>query len=174
MSRELTARFKREARAASAVESEHIVQVFDAGADPDVGLFMVMEYLVGEGLEQRLAREAWRCLNPATAAQIAYQTALALMKAHASRVIHRDLKPANIFLTEAEDGALRVKVLDFGISKLLASDMSSASRSDAFALTQEGVVLGTPQYMSPEQARGLKTVDHRTDVWSLGAVLYEA
>src|SRR5438128_1466506 len=75
---------------------------------------------------------------------------------------------------EGEDGALRVKVLDFGISKLLASDMSSASRSDAFALTQEGAVLGTPQYMSPEQARGLKTVDHRTDIWSLGAVLYEA
>jgi serine/threonine protein kinase len=174
MSRELTARFKREARAASAVESEHIVQVFDAGADPDVGLFIVMEYLVGEDLEQRLAREEGGRLDAAIAAEIAYQTAHALMKAHASRVIHRDLKPANIFLSEGEDGALRVKVLDFGISKLLASDTSSASRSGTFALTQEGVAIGTPQYMSPEQARGLATVDHRTDIWSLGAVLYEA
>jgi serine/threonine protein kinase len=174
MSSELTTRFKREARAASAVESEHIVQVFDVGSDPEIGLFMVMEFLVGEDLEMRLRKEEGRRLDPIPATQIAHQTARALVKAHAARVIHRDLKPANIFLTARDDGTLRVKVLDFGISKLLSSDASVPAKKDALALTQEGVALGTPQYMSPEQAQGLTTIDHRTDIWSLGAVLYEA
>jgi len=135
MSAELVLRFKREARTASAVESENIVQVFDVGFDPEAGLFMVMEYLVGEDLEHRLRREGK--LDVATAVHVAHQTARALAKAHASRVVHRDLKPANIFLTSTEDGALRVKVLDFGISKI-TSDVATASRSpDALALTQE-------------------------------------
>src|SRR5215470_17799448 len=89
-SSELTTRFKREARAASAVESEHIVQVFDVGRDPDVGLFMVMEYLVGEDLEMRLRKEDGRRIDPVLAATIGHQTARALVKAHAARVIHRD------------------------------------------------------------------------------------
>ena len=173
-SSELTTRFKREARAASAVESEHIVQVFDVGSDPEIGLYMVMEYLVGEDLECRLRKEPGRRLDAVTASLLGHQVARALVKAHGARVIHRDLKPANIFLTTSDEGTLRVKVLDFGISKLLASDSPTASKREQLALTQEGVALGTPQYMSPEQAQGLTTIDHRTDVWSLGAVLYEA
>jgi serine/threonine protein kinase len=174
-SAELARRFKREARAASAVESENIVQVFDVGRDPNVGLYMVMELLDGEDLEMRLRREPGRRLDPVFVAQIGQQVARALVKAHGARVIHRDLKPANIFLTEREDGSLRVKILDFGISKLLASDASIATNKDGLlALTAAGVALGTPQYMSPEQAQGLTTVDGRTDVWGLGVVMYEA
>jgi serine/threonine protein kinase len=174
-SAELAMRFRREARAASAVESEGIVQVFDVGRDPEVGLFMVMELLQGEDLENRLRKQPERRLEPALVAQIGYQAARALVKAHAARVIHRDLKPANLFLTDRDDGSLRVKILDFGISKLLASDASIATGKDGLlALTQAGVALGTPQYMSPEQAQGLTTVDHRCDVWGLGVVLYEA
>jgi serine/threonine-protein kinase len=176
LSQELATRFRREARAASAVESDNIVQVFDVGRDPKVGLFMVMELLQGEDLEIRLRKEPGRRLDPTFVAQIGFQTARALVKAHAARVIHRDLKPANVFLTERDDGALRVKILDFGISKLLASSEGSitSSKDGLMELTAAGVALGTPQYMSPEQAQGLTTVDHRTDVWGLGVVLYEA
>jgi serine/threonine protein kinase len=152
------------------------VQVFDVGRDPKVGLFMVMELLQGEDLEMRLRKEPGRRLDPTYVAQIGYQTARALVKAHAARVIHRDLKPANVFLTERDDGSLRVKILDFGISKLLASsgEASVTSKDGLLELTAAGVALGTPQYMSPEQAQGLTTVNHRTDVWGLGVVLYEA
>jgi serine/threonine protein kinase len=173
-SAELATRFKREARAASAVESEGIVQVFDVGRDPEVGLYMVMELLHGEDLEARLRKQPGRRLDPVVVAQIGHQAARALVKAHAARVIHRDLKPANLFLTEREDGSLRVKILDFGISKLLASEASIATNKEMLELTAAGVALGTPQYMSPEQAQGLTTVDHRADVWGLGVVLYEA
>jgi serine/threonine-protein kinase len=174
LSPELATRFKREARAASAVESENIVQVFDVGRDPAVGLYMVMEFLQGEDLEMRLRKQPGRRLDPSIVAQIGYQTARALVKAHAARVIHRDLKPANVFLTDRDDGSLRVKILDFGISKLLASTASVANLDGVMELTAAGVALGTPQYMSPEQAQGLTTVDHRSDVWGLGVVLYEA
>jgi serine/threonine protein kinase len=174
LSPELAMRFKREARAASAVESENIVQVFDVGRDPQVGLYMVMELLHGEDLEMRLRKQPGRRLDPLVVAQIGHQSARALVKAHAARVIHRDLKPANVFLTEREDGTLRVKILDFGISKLLGSSASIASADGMMELTAAGVALGTPQYMSPEQAQGLTTVDHRSDVWGLGVVLYEA
>jgi serine/threonine-protein kinase len=174
LSPELATRFKREARAASAVESENIVQVFDVGRDPVVGLYMVMEFLQGEDLEVRLRKQLGRRLDPVLAAQVGYQAARALAKAHEARVIHRDLKPANLFLTDREDGTLRVKILDFGISKLLASTASVASLEGVMELTAAGVALGTPQYMSPEQAQGLTTVDHRSDVWGLGVVLYEA
>ncbi|HEY2516355.1 MAG TPA: serine/threonine-protein kinase [Polyangiaceae bacterium] len=174
-SSELATRFKREARAASAVESENIVQVFDVGRDPEVGLYMVMELLQGEDLEMRLRKQLGRRLDPVTVAQLGYQIARALLKAHTARVIHRDLKPANIFLTDREDGSLRVKILDFGISKLLASEASIATGKEGLLnLTAAGVALGTPQYMSPEQAQGLTTVDHRTDIWGLGVVMYEA
>jgi len=170
-SEEIAARFHREARAASVVESEGIVQVFDVGSDPDVGLYMVMEYLTGEDLAQRLERE--QRLEPPIAVDIVLQAARALAKAHAAGVIHRDLKPANLFLVTREDGTTLVKVLDFGISKLTPNAREPAPTTAPRTLTRAGVVIGTAQYMSPEQAQGL-AVDLRTDVWSLGCVLYEA
>jgi serine/threonine-protein kinase len=168
-SEELAARFRREARAASAVESEHIVHVFDVGQDDAVGLYMVMEFLVGEDLDGRLRRSGGK-LPLEEATTIGVQVGRALAKAHAAGVIHRDLKPANVFLTTREDGSTLAKILDFGISKLAKKeDGEKASHT----LTREGAVIGTPLYMSPEQAQGM-AVDARTDVWSLGAVLYEA
>jgi serine/threonine-protein kinase len=167
-STELAARFRREARAASAVESEHIVQVFDVGQDEAVGLYMVMELLVGEDLASRLEASGGK-IPVDEAITIATQAARALGKAHAAGVVHRDLKPANLFLTTREDGSLSVKILDFGISKLIRADNDTKSSN----LTREGSVMGTPMYMSPEQAQGL-AVDARSDVWSLASVLYEA
>lgn len=168
MSHELATRLKREARAAAAVESSHIVQVFDVGEDPQCGVYMVMEFLSGEDLATKLQRE--RTLDPQTATSIAIQVGRALVKAHAAGIVHRDLKPGNIFLTEKEEGGLQVKVVDFGISKLLRDDVAGGETRN---LTRMGTALGTPQYMSPEQAAGQGQIDHRTDVWALGAVLYE-
>ncbi|HEX7603885.1 MAG TPA: serine/threonine-protein kinase, partial [Polyangiaceae bacterium] len=169
-SEEVASRFRREARAASAVESDAIVQVFDVGQDPAVGLFMVMEFLNGEDLSTRLERE--RKLAPEVVVALGLQASRALAKAHAAGVVHRDLKPANVFLCATEDGSLKIKIVDFGISKLVQSE-ASPDASAHKTLTRTGTVIGTPQYMSPEQAQGLP-VDARTDVWSLGAVLYEA
>jgi serine/threonine protein kinase len=167
---EVAERFRREARAASKVESDNIVTVFDVGTDPVVGLYMVMEYLTGEDLAVCLHRD--HRIDVPLAVNIGIQAARALAKAHAAGVIHRDLKPANLFLVHRDDGALSVKILDFGISKL-TNDARSPRASDApRALTRAGAVVGTAQYMSPEQAQGLP-IDLRTDVWSLGAVLYE-
>ena len=164
--KDIAMRFRQEARAASLVESQHIVQVFDVGADDDLGLYLVMEYLTGEDLAQMLHREGR--LSPDATLRIALQVARGLSKAHEAGVVHRDLKPANIFLTEREDDEPLVKILDFGISKVI-----DASRADSrLKLTRAGTVVGTPQYMSPEQAQGF-SVDERTDVWALGLVLYE-
>jgi serine/threonine protein kinase len=167
---EYLARFRREARAASRVESDHIVQVFDVGHDETFGLYMVMEYLSGEDLSARLLHA--KRLDLATTLTIGYQLAETLAKAHAAGVVHRDLKPANIFLQQRGDGAVHAKILDFGISKIELEHSQSSDGPDHRKLTRGGSALGTPQYMSPEQAQGL-SVDHRTDVWALGAVLYE-
>jgi serine/threonine protein kinase len=164
--KDIAMRFRQEARAASLVESQHIVQVFDVGTDEKLGLYLVMEYLTGEDLAQVLVRE--KRLDVDEAVRIAVQVARGLAKAHEAGVVHRDLKPANIFLAEREDDEPLVKILDFGISKVI-----DASRAESkLKLTRAGTVVGTPQYMSPEQAQGL-SVDERTDVWALGLVLYE-
>jgi serine/threonine protein kinase len=171
---EIMARFRREARAASAIESEHIAQIFDFGRDERLGLYMVIEYLRGEDLEARLARERW--IEAREAAAIAWQVARGLARAHEAGVIHRDLKPANVFLTRRDDGSLLAKILDFGISKLEPAKWVSPSEEALQGeptLTEIGTTLGTPQYMSPEQCRGAGGLDGRTDVWSLCAVLYE-
>jgi eukaryotic-like serine/threonine-protein kinase len=174
---EAVARFRREARAASAIESEHVAQIFDFGRDDALGLYMVIEYLEGEDLEARLARE--RTIEVLEAATIGWQLARGLARAHAVGVIHRDLKPANLFLARRDDGSPLAKILDFGISKLEASRWAGASGTCAEdgaepTLTEHGTTLGTPQYMSPEQCAGKAGLDGRTDVWSLCAVLYEA
>ncbi len=164
--KDIAARFRQEARAASLVESQHIVQVFDVGADDKLGLYLVMEFLTGEDVAKLLSHE--KRLPPETAVRIALQVARGLAKAHEAGVIHRDLKPANIFLCDRDDDEPLVKILDFGISKVI-----DASRADSkLKLTRAGTVVGTPQYMSPEQAQGF-SVDERTDVWALGLVLYE-
>jgi serine/threonine protein kinase len=167
---EIVGRFEREARSASAVESEHIVHVFDVGADPELGLFLVMELLKGEDLSHVLGRRGK--LDPLFASGLAKQAALGLEKAHAAGIAHRDLKPANMFLVERDDGTTHVKLVDFGIAKVLrdAQDARFARKG----ITRRGTAIGTPQYMSPEQAQGLESVDHRTDIFSLGAVLFEA
>jgi eukaryotic-like serine/threonine-protein kinase len=168
---EIVSRFEREARSASAVESEHIVHVFDVGADPELGLFLVMELLKGEDLGHVLARRTR--LDPIFACGIGMQAALGLEKAHAAGIAHRDLKPANVFLVERDDGTTLVKLVDFGIAKVMR-EAHDARFSRNRGITRAGTAIGTPQYMSPEQAQGLETVDHRTDVYSLGAVLFEA
>jgi serine/threonine-protein kinase len=167
---EIVSRFEREARSASVVESEHIVHVFDVGVDPELGLFLVMELLNGEDLGHVLARR--HRLDPPYACGIAMQAALGLEKAHVAGIVHRDLKPANVFLVERDDGTTLVKLVDFGIAKVLRE--AHDARFSRKGITRRGTAIGTPQYMSPEQAQGLETVDQRTDVYALGAVLFES
>ncbi len=158
-------RFEREARAAAAIDSLHVVQVLDAGEDDTSGMpFIVMEHLEGEDLRSLLARR--RPLPAEEAIAIATQVCLGLVKAHGADIIHRDLKPANLFLTRTDDGRPLVKILDFGVAKLL--DETESGR-----VTKTGDVVGSPSYMSPEQLTSPRAVDHRSDVWSLGVVLYE-
>ena len=167
---DVLARFQREARAAGAIESMHITQVLDTGVDPRGGHpYLVMEYLAGEDLNQTLERLG--PLPPDLALRIAVQACLGLAKAHEGGVVHRDIKPANIFLARQDAGQIWVKLLDFGIAK--AKMEQFASREHAM-LTQTGSIVGSPHYMSPEQATGAKTIDPRTDIWSLGVVLYES
>jgi serine/threonine protein kinase len=173
---EIVGRFRREARVASVIESEHVAQIFDFGRDATLGLYMVIEYLDGEDLEARLARERW--VDPVQASAIAWQVARGLCRAHAAGVVHRDLKPANIFLTRRDDGSLLAKVLDFGISKFdegrwVRTPSIAPGAAAPESLTERGTTLGTPQYMSPEQCQGKAELDGRTDVWALCAVLYE-
>ncbi len=156
------ARFLREAQAAAALRSPHVVQIFDVGVEGSAP-FIVMELLEGESLAQRLRRVGR--LELAATAAIITQSARALHKAHEAGIVHRDLKPDNIFLVRDVDREL-VKVLDFGIAKLV-------EQMEVEQLTGTGSVMGTPHYMSPEQARGRKEVDHRTDLWALGVIAYE-
>ena len=163
----VVARLRQEARSTGAIESENIVAVFDAGDDEELGLYLVMELLKGVDLGALLS--SGRRVPAIAAATAVFQAAQGLSRAHAAGIVHRDLKPANVFLAARDDGGSIVKLVDFGIAKLVR-DASRVSPG----LTQAGMAIGTPRYMSPEQAQGLSTVDHRTDVYSLGAVLFEA
>lgn len=162
-------RFQREVRAAQVIDTPHIVRVLDAGTDPDSGLpFMVMEYLEGEDIMQLLKRLG--PLPPDLALRIVAQACLGLEAAHQHRIVHRDMKPANLFLTRGSARERIVKVLDFGVAKI---KMDQASHEATAGLTRTGSMLGSPLYMSPEQARGHKGIDHRADIWSMGIVLYK-
>jgi eukaryotic-like serine/threonine-protein kinase len=160
------ARFHREARAVGAVESDFIAQVFDTGRDRETGApYIAMEFLEGEDVQALIGR-----LGPLPvdlALRIALQACLGLERAHAAGVIHRDIKPANLFITRKEQGQRVVKLLDFGIAK-----MSNSGLNDG-GLTTTGTMLGSPLYMSPEQARGSTAIDARSDLWSLGITLYQ-
>jgi len=159
-------RFQREARAAGSLENEHIAAALDFGLASDGAPYLVMEYLAGQDLAALLAREG--SLPAGRAVSLIIQGCRGLAAAHANDIVHRDLKPANLFLTHRSDGADLVKVLDFGIAKLLDSDDDTSA-----SLTASGKLLGTVSYMSPEQARGDADLDRRIDVYALGAILYE-
>jgi len=159
-------RFFNEARAVTSISDPGIVQVFDFGYHTDGSAFIVMEYLDGEPLDRRLAR--FGRLPVAEALRLCRQLASSLAAAHAQRIIHRDLKPENIFLVPDSEVASgeRSKILDFGIAKL--SDEHPGKLK-----TSTGMLMGTPVYMSPEQCRGLPDIDHRSDIYSLGCVLFQ-
>src|SRR5438046_3155037 len=160
-------RFEQEAQAASALNHPNIITIHEIGQVNGLN-FIVTEFIAGETLRQRMATAR---LNLATVLDVATQTAGALAGAHAAGIVHRDLKPENIMVRP--DGL--IKVLDFGLAKLTepgTSDVESEARTVARVDTKMGAIMGTAQYMSPEQARGLK-VDARTDIFSLGVVLYE-
>ncbi|WP_438033527.1 serine/threonine-protein kinase [Sorangium sp. So ce204] len=163
--KDAVARFHREAQAASAVESAHIVEIFDAGFADDTP-FLVMELLRGEDLGHRIRR----CgrLDLGEALHLTAQLLRGLHRAHEAGIVHRDLKPDNVFLVDRDDDPNFAKILDFGISK-----MRRADGAPAHTLTRQGTVLGTPFYMSPEQAQAMPDVDGRTDLWAVGAILYE-
>jgi eukaryotic-like serine/threonine-protein kinase len=157
-------RFQREAKAASLAESPHIVQIFDSGRSEQGLPFLVMELLTGEDLRARLRREGR--LDIDATVHIGVQVLKALRKAHAAGIVHRDLKPDNVFLCRRDDEPSFVKIVDFGISKL-------QPLAGVDTLTHEGAVLGTAFYMSPEQAQSFPDIDGRTDLFSVGAILYE-
>src|SRR5580698_4896970 len=161
-------RFEREAQAAGQIGNDHILEVLDLGSLPNGDRYLVMEYLDGETLAERIERHGR--LTPAQIAPIARQFLEALVSAHAAGIIHRDLKPENIFILRSKAGRTDfVKLIDFGISKF-----SRPFEGAEHKMTRADAVLGTPCYMSPEQARGASKTDVRSDIYSCGVILFES
>jgi serine/threonine protein kinase len=166
---QLLTRFLNEARAANAIRHPNIIEILDSGTTEAGVSYLVMELLEGEPLVTRMQRLGW--LQPPDALEIARQIASALGAAHAKKIVHRDLKPDNLFLIPSPEPTNptreRVKVLDFGIAKLQPTIRGDSLR------TRTGMLMGTPIYMSPEQCLGTRDVDHRTDIYALGVILFE-
>ncbi len=162
-------RFEREAQAAGRIGSDHIVEVFDLGELPSGARYMVMEFLAGEPLSQRI--QTLGRMTPEQVAPLMLQLLEGLGAAHDAGIVHRDLKPENVFLQRAKGGHDFVKIVDFGVSKF---GQLSGGSSSGMSMTRTGAVVGTPYYMSPEQVKGQKNVDHRSDLYSAGIVLFEA
>jgi serine/threonine protein kinase len=160
---ETLARFMREAQSAAALRSPHVVQILDYGIDGKVP-FMAMELLEGENLAQRIKRQ--KRLSPKETARVLSHIGRAIGRAHEAGIVHRDLKPENVFLVRNEDEEI-AKVLDFGVAKIERQALSEGTR------TRTGSILGTPFYMSPEQAQGNRTVDSRSDLWAMGVIAFE-
>jgi serine/threonine-protein kinase len=157
---EIVERFSREARAAARIRGEHVARVIDVGVFDDGAPFIVLEYLDGQDLADLLEKEG--PLGVPEAVRYVLQACSALAEAHAAKIVHRDLKPANLFLAKGPDRRKKIKVLDFGVSKIVDEPMTEPAR-----------ILGTVAYMSPEQLEGSSNVDARSDIWSLGVILYE-
>lgn len=157
------ARFAREAAAASQVKSPHVVHMIDHGVTDGLP-YIVMEHLDGHDLGAHI--EAHGAMKPEAVAEIVTQVSRALARAHEAGIVHRDVKPSNIFLCDAGDGQLFVKLLDFGVAKLDGNNLLDSK-------TRTGSLVGSPHYMSPEQVVG-KSIDRRSDLWSLGVVAFEA
>ncbi len=165
---ELTARFLREAQAAGMLRSDHVVRIHDVGQLASGLPFMVMELLIGSDLGQLLEQNG--PMPEAQAVDFVLQACAGVAEAHAVGIVHRDLKPSNLFVTERSDGLPLLKVLDFGISKLMGDPRTEEA---ALVLTSTRSVMGSPYYMSPEQVRDPRRVDERADVWALGVILHE-
>jgi serine/threonine protein kinase len=163
----LAKRFVREAKAAAALRHPNVVDVLDYGVDPDGTAFQVLELLDGESLREHLERKSKISIELTLA--LLFPVVHALAMAHARGVIHRDLKPDNVFLARNVHGRIVPKLLDFGIAKVMPKDGGAA----ATLSTRVGAVMGTPAYMSPEQARGTPDVGTATDVWAIGVILFE-
>ncbi len=159
---EVVARFMQEAQAVNLINHEHIVNVYDIGDGADGSVYFVMEYLAGKDLSDL---QSHRALPLPLLVHIYSQVLRGLLAAHTKQIVHRDLKPANVFITRRDENPYFVKLLDVGIAKL--------RDGSARAVTREGAVMGTPSYMSPEQISG-KAVDHRSDIFTLGVMLYRA
>jgi eukaryotic-like serine/threonine-protein kinase len=162
---DIVARFFNEARAIHMIAHENIVEILDFGQTNDGQPYFIMEYLTGESLSEAVGR------GPMPVEQveaIGVQMCRALQAAHTKGIVHRDLKPHNVQLCIKADGSLLVKILDFGVAKILASPDGSQS-----VKTRTGSLMGTPLYMSPEQCKGAGVLDHRTDIYSLGVMLFE-
>jgi serine/threonine-protein kinase len=167
MKEDVIQRFEREAQAAGRIGSEHIVEVLDMGELPDSTRYMVMEFLEGQTLGERIVKQGR--IAPRDMVPIMDQLLEGLEAAHKAGIIHRDLKPANVFLCSGRGGATDfVKILDFGVSKF------NVLNDEEMSMTRTGAVVGTPYYMSPEQAKGARSIDHRADLYSVGVMLYEA
>jgi serine/threonine-protein kinase len=169
-----TARFMREARAAARLRSEHVARVIDFGKLESGAPYIVMEYLEGSDLDA--LRKSQGKLLAHEAVGYIIQACKGLSEAHAQGIVHRDLKPHNLFLTRRPDGSPLVKIVDFGVSKLLdlvEDTVTGDGSGDPMVATRTASMMGTPAYMSPEQLRSAKNVDLRSDVFSLGATLYQ-
>lgn len=162
---DIVSRFFNEARAIHMIAHENIVEILDFGQTTDGQPYFIMEYLEGESLSEAVARGPM-AIDKVEA--IGTQMCRALYAAHAKGIVHRDLKPHNVQLCTKPDGALHVKILDFGVAKILASPDGAQS-----VKTRTGSLMGTPLYMSPEQCKGAGVLDHRTDIYSLGVMLFE-
>ncbi len=165
---EVVGRFAHEALAAVRIKSEHVARVFDVGSMPDGTPFIVMEFLEGRDLFDVVAQDGPQPIRRAV--DYVLQACEALADAHACGVVHRDIKPENLFLLQRSEGIELIKVLDFGISKLALTGSAVESK---VPLVRTMLPMGSPVYMSPEQIRASKDIDCRTDIWSLGCVLYE-
>jgi serine/threonine protein kinase len=158
------ARFFNEARATARIQNDHVCRVLDFGVLPSGSPYLVMERLEGQDLSRVIATGGPMPITRAI--DYCLQALEAVAEAHALGIVHRDLKPANLFVARRPDGSTRIKVLDFGVSKI-------ASTEPAISITTTAAPLGSPAYMSPEQVRDPKSVDRRTDLWSMGVILYE-
>gem|GEM_PF-2653518 len=165
------ARFLREAQRAAAVIGEHSTRIFDVGTTDHDDAYLAMELLEGETAESRLERTG--ALSVEDAATVMLQLLDALAEAHAKGLVHRDLKPSNVFLVDKPGERIWVKVLDFGIAKQFDGRLAQATSATSATLTEPNTVIGSPQYMSPEQLRDAASVDARSDIWSCGVLLYQ-